>query len=544
MFKRILLYSFIFFASAVFSQTVDRPQLVVGIVIDQMRYDYLQRFWDKYSATGFKRLVNEGFLCKNANYNYVPTYTAPGHASIYTGTTPAINGIIANDWFDRRAGKNIYCVTDNQVVGVGSNAEEGKRSPENLLTTTITDELRLATNKQSKVISLSLKDRSSVLPGGHMANASYWFDGNSGNFISSTYYINELPAWVQEFNAQQLARKYLSEDWKTFLPIGEYTESIKDDYAFEAKFNGEEKPVFPHKLPDLISKNGGLTLIRSTPFGNKLLKDFAMAAMAKENLGKSGSTDFVAISFSSTDYVGHAFGPNSIELEDTYIRLDREISELLDFIDAHVGIKNALVFLTADHGAAAIPAYSMELKVPAAYVNASGITDTLKKYLTATYGSNFILQYVNQQVYLDHKAIEAKKLKLEDVQNSAAKFLQTLPDVMETLTTCELNKTEFTEGTKSLMQKGFNAKRSGDILVNYLPGHGEYHATGTSHGAPFAYDTHVPLLFCGWSIPQGSTVSPVIIPDISATLAMLLNIQFPSGCTGKPIEEIFKKENR
>lgn len=541
MFKRIFIYSSLFISSSFFAQTLDRPKLVVGIVIDQMRYDYIYRFWDKFSANGFKRLVNEGFFCKNANYNYVPTYTAPGHAAIYTGTTPAVNGIIANDWFDSKTGKNMYCVTDGNVSGVGSNAEEGKRSPENLLTTTITDELRLATNKRSKVISVSLKDRSSILPGGHMANAAYWFEGNSGNFISSTYYLNELPKWVQDFNTRQLAKKYLSEDWKTILPIDEYVESVKDDYAFETKFSGEEKPVFPHKLADLMGKNGGLALIRSSPFGNSLLKDFAVETMSNENLGKSGSTDFIAISFSSTDYVGHAFGPNSIELEDTYIRLDKEISELLDFVDAHVGRKNALVFLTADHGAAAIPAYSMELKVPAGYVNETKITDTLKKYLTATYGAPFVLEYVNQQVYLDHKAIEAKKLKLEDVQNTVARFLQSLPDVMETLTAAELNETTYTYGSKSLMQKGFNAKRSGDVLVNYLPSYGGYKATGTSHGAPFPYDTHVPLIFYGWNIAAGSTVAPVVIPDISATLAMLLSIQFPSGCTGKPIEEIFRK---
>lgn len=541
MFKRFLILSSFLFTSVIFAQTVERPKLVVGIVIDQMRYDYIYRFWDKYSSNGFKRLVNEGFFCKNTNYNYVPTYTAPGHASIYTGTTPAVNGIIANDWFDRKVGKNIYCVTDNKVNSVGSNAEEGKRSPENLLTTTITDELRLATNKQSKVISISLKDRSAVLPGGHMASAAYWFEGISGNFISSTYYMNELPKWVNEFNKRQLAKKYLSEDWKTLLPIDEYTESIQDDYAFEKKFVGEEKPIFPHRLPDLIQKNGGFTMIRTTPFGNSFLKDFAIETMVNENLGKSTAPDFMAISFSSTDYVGHAYGPNSIELEDTYLRLDKEIADLLDFIDAQVGKKNALVFLTSDHGAAAIPAYSQEVKLPAGYVNEDKITDTLKKYLTNNYGAPLVLKYFNQQVYLDHKAIEAKKLKLDDVQNNAAKFLQSLPDVMETLTATEIAKTCFVEVSKSLMQRGYNAKRSGDILVNYLPGYGEYHATGTSHGAPFPYDTHVPLIFYGWNISAGSTVRPVVIPDISATLAMLLSIQFPSGCTGKPIEEVFRK---
>lgn len=540
MLKRYTLF-FCLYSSIVFSQTFERPRLVVGIVVDQMRYDYIYRYWNKYSSTGFKRLINEGFFCKNTNYNYVPTYTAPGHASIYTGTTPSVNGIIANDWFDVALGKTVYCVSDEKVESVGTKHKEGKCSPERLMTTTITDQLRLATNMKSKVIGIALKDRSAVLPAGHLGNAAYWYDGNTGSFISSTYYMKELPRWVQEFNNRKLPRKYLSEDWKTLLPIEEYTESLPDDYSYETLLTGEQKPVFPHRLPELVKQNGGLDLIRDTPFGNSLLKDFAMEIIASESLGKSGYTDFIAISFSSTDYIGHGYGPNSIEAEDTYLRLDKDISELLDFIHTQVGKNNALVFLTGDHGGMEIPAYLKSIRIPAGYINEHHMKDSLKRYLSKQFGASLVLDYINQQVYLDHKEIDARKLDLSEVEEKTAAFLRSLPNVNEVLTATTIRQTEFTQGARSLMQQGFHMRRSGDVLVNYIPGYGSYHATGTSHGAPYSYDTHVPLLFYGWGIKPGSTLEPVVIPDIAATLAGLLNIQFANGCSGKPILPVVNK---
>jgi predicted AlkP superfamily pyrophosphatase or phosphodiesterase len=332
----------------------------------------------------------------------------------------------------------------------------------------------------------------------------------------------------------------LSEQWKTLLPIDEYTESVADDFPYEEKFIGEQTPVFPHNLPVLMAANGGLELIRDTPFGNSLLKDLAMETVIGENMGKSGATDFITISFSSPDYIGHSFGPNSIEVEDTYIRLDKDIAELLDFINTQVGKNNALVFLTADHGASLIPGYLNDLRIPAGAFNEKQLADTLKNYLNKVYGASLVSELINQQIYLDHKAIEAKKLSLTEVQNKVAEFVQKFPDVMDAIVAPVFSRTQFTEGPKALMQQGFNTKRSGDILVNYIPGYGLYHGTGTSHGSAFSYDTHVPLFFYGWNIKPGSTSEPVVIPDIAATLAMLLNIQFPNGCTGKPISPVVK----
>ena len=517
-----------------------KPKLVVGIVIDQMRYDYIYRFWDKYGNDGFKKLVNEGFFCKNTNYNYVPTYTGPGHAAIYTGTTPAVNGIIANDWFDKLSNRNVYCSEDNKVVGVGTTAREGKRSPVNMLTSTISDELKISSNLKSKVIGIALKDRGAILPAGHSANAAYWYDGSSGCFISSTYYMKELPIWVQEFNKKELPKKYLSQPWNTLLPIEQYTESLPDDNKYETIYKGETKSVFPHDLPKLYPINGGLGMIRGTPFGNTLTKDFAIETIKKENLGKSGATDFLAISFSTPDYIGHNYGPNSIEQEDDFLRLDKELAELIKVIELQVGKGNALIFLTADHAAPEVPSYLLDLKIPAGYVNEWMMLDSLKKYLNKTYGDSLVLSYSNQQIFLNNKVIEAKKLYLQQVQEDVASFMIKFTDVSEVITGTTMNNTQYTEGVRYLMQKGYNAKRSGDVLVNYLPGYVDYMPTGTTHGSPYSYDTHVPLLFYGWNIKQGSSTEQVYITDIAPTLAMMLNIQFPNGCTGKPISFLVK----
>jgi predicted AlkP superfamily pyrophosphatase or phosphodiesterase len=434
----------------------------------------------------------------------------------------------------------MYCAEDNSVNGVGTTAVEGKRSPVNNLTTTITDELRISSNMRSKVIGIALKDRSAIMPAGHTANAAYWYDGSVGSFISSTYYMKELPVWVQNFNKKELPKSYLSQSWNTVLPIDQYTESLPDDNKFETILKGEDKPVFPHNLPTLMAANEGLNFIRYTPFGNSLTKDFAIEVIKNENMGKGDATDFLAISFSSPDYIGHKWGPNSVEQEDDYIRLDKDLADLLKFLDTQIGKENVLLFLTADHAAPEVPAYLMDLKVPAGYVNEGKMNSELKKHLNAVYGDTLVLSFSNQQVFLNRKVISDKKLVLQQVQDDVAAFLQTQEGVSEVLTATTLNNTSFTEGSRYLMQKGYNAKRSGDVLVNYLPSWVDYQKTGTTHGSPYSYDTHVPLLFYGWNIKQGSSSEQVYITDVAATLAMMLNIQFPNGCTGKPLSFLVK----
>lgn len=519
------------------------PKLVVGIVVDQMRPDYLYRYWDKFGEGGFKKLVNEGFVCKNTNYNYVPTYTAPGHASIYTGTTPAVNGIAGNNWYSRDSSRIVYCTEDASVQTVGSSSKAGLMSPQNLLSTTITDELRIFSNKQSKVIGISLKDRGAILPAGHLANGAYWFDSFNGHWISSSYYMQALPEWVADFNRQALADKYLSQPWKPLLALNQYTESLPDDNSYEGLFKGESKPVFPHNLPQIF-KQEGFEAIRSTPFGNTITKDFALAAIGAEQLGKGKHTDFLAVSFSSSDYIGHRYGPGSIEVEDMYLRLDRDIAQLLQFVEKFVGKDNVLVFLTADHGAAEVPAFLTDNKIEAGYLDAKKTEDQLSQFISKNFGDSLFVTFYNQQVYLNRQYMQRKKINPAEIQEQIARYAFSLEGVAGAVTTATLYYNGFNDPYRSLVQNGNHATRSGDVFITLKPGWfaGESR-TGTTHGSSYSYDTRVPLLWYGWKIAKGSSAEAVHVSDIAPTLAIFLNTPFPNGCTGKPITSITNLKN-
>src|ERR1700757_361547 len=512
-----------------------QSKLVVGIVIDQMRYDYLYRFSNNYGQGGFKRLLKEGFLCKNAQYNYVPTYTGPGHASIYTGTTPAIHGIAANEWFDKKTKKEIYCTQDKNVTPVGSSSDAGLMSPRNLEATTVGDEIKIASNNKAKVVGVSLKDRSSILPAGHAADGAYWFDGSTGNFITSTFYRNDLPKWLLDFNAKKLPTQYLEKGWNTLLPIANYTESLPDDNAFEKAPNKKDKPVFPYEFTKQLEKNN-FDIIRATPFGNTLTKELAIASIEGEGLGLDAICDMLCVSFSSTDYVGHSFGPKSVELEDTYIRLDKDLEELFTFLDTKIGKGNYTLFLTADHGASENSAYLQTEKINAGYVSGKELEKKLKQELYKEYNDSLVIKYVNQQVYLNDSVILAKKLDKFSIEKFCVRYLLSINEVSDALCGEQLIlQTENDILFKSLVQRGFNNKRSGDVMVMYKPGFMDYEKTGTTHGTSFSYDTHVPLLFYGNGINKGSSLRPIYITDIASTICQLLNISYTNGNIGNPI---------
>lgn len=516
-----------------------RPKLVVGIVVDQMRQDYIFRYWDKFGENGIKRLLRNGYFAKNTQYNYVPTFTGPGHSSIYTGTTPAVHGIAANDWYERETKKSVYCASDETVNSVGSSSKAGKMSPRNLKSNTIGDELKLYFNQKSKVYGIAIKDRSAILPAGHSADAAFWFDGSTGDFITSDYYLKSLPNWLKEFNSKKLPKTYLEKGWNTLLAIENYSESIADENPFEKAPNKKEKPVFPYDFKQQIA-SGNYEIIRATPQGNSLTKDLAIACLKGENLGKDQITDLLAISFSSTDYVGHAYGPRSVEVEDTYLRLDKDLEELLNVLDNEVGKNEYLCFLTADHGACDVPNHLMSVKIPAGYANAKAIESELKAALRNRYGDSLVESYDNQQVYLNNKVIEDKKLNKTEIENFCAEHLLKRKEVQEVFTGTQLRSSNYTEGFGRLIQKGYFQKRSGDVMVNYLPGWMENGPTGTTHGAPYSYDTQVPLIFFGWGIKKGINYEPVEITDIVPTLSQLLNIPYTNGCTGKVIDELFE----
>ena len=542
--KNAYLFTIIFalFASCLFAQKLtERPKLVVGIVVDQMKQEYLLRFYNKFGEGGFKRLVENGFMVRNGHYNYIPTYTGPGHASVYTGTTPATHGVIANNWYSRELKRMVYCAEDTTVTGVGGTDRKGEISPKNMLTTTVTDELRLSSNKRSKVIGMSIKDRGAALPAGHMGDAAYWYDPNTGEFMSSTFYMEELPRWVKGFNNKKCADKYLNQTWQTLLPIDTYIESGADDTPYETILSGKDAPVFPYHLKKLRENNGNYGLLPSTPFGNTILTDFAKAALDAEKLGKGEATDFLAISYSSTDYIGHAFGPASKEVQDTYLRLDRDLESLLNVLDAQVGQGKYVVFLSADHAVADVPQYMKDQKVPAGNLNGSAIRSILGQYLLERYGEGkWVENASNDQIFLNRPLIQEKKLDLISIQHDIAQKLLEFEGIAAAYTADDMNRLEYTEGDKKRLQKGYNAQRSGDVLIVMEPAWlSSSRSKGTTHGSGYTYDTHVPIIFYGWGIKQGSSVRYTSITDIAPSLSMLLNIRLPNGASGQPIHELF-----
>ena len=528
-------------ATASFETVVpDKPKLVVGIVVDQMRYDFLYRYAEKYSPGGFKRLMNEGFNCRNNHYDYAPTVTAAGHAAIFTGSVPAIDGIIGNEWFNQKTGKSVYCVEDSSVRTVGSDSKAGLMSPKNLLVSTITDQLRIANNFQSKTIGIALKDRGSILPAGHTANAAYWFDSKNGAWITSTFYMNNLPQWVQDFNALKMPQKYVVEGWKTLLPMEQYTESTADNQMYESKLSGEKTPTFPHELAAQSGVNL-LEVIRTTPFGNTLTKDFALAAIKNENLGKSPKTDFLTVSFSSTDYVGHSFGPNSVEAEDTYLRLDKDIAEILTTLDNTLGKDNYLVFLSADHGVADIPGFWQSQKLPAGIFDRSGAMSELKTALKTAFGEGgFIRAEDNSQLYLDNVTLQAKKLTYAQVHAVIRETLLKREDVTDVIDLHNLGNATLPDYQLNFIKNGLNPRRSGDIMIVLNPSWFAGYKTGTTHGTLYRYDTHVPLLFYGWKVKTGETTIRTNISDIAPTVADFLNILEPNGSIGNVISGVKK----
>lgn len=520
--------------------STERPKLVVGIIVDQMRQEYFYRFGERFGEGGLKRFTDQGFMMTNGHYNYIPTYTGPGHASVYTGTTPATHGVIANNWYVKQLGRAIYCAEDSTVTNVAGTQENGKISPRNMLTTTITDELRLATGKRSKVVGIAIKDRGASLPAGHTGDA-YWYDDANGDFMTSTYYYESstLPKWVSDFNAKKIPDSYLKNTWNTLYPINTYKNSIADNNDFEGPFIGKQTPTFPYNLDSLRKDNGDYGLVSSTPYGNSMTLDFAYAAIEGEKLGQRGETDFLAVSFSSPDYIGHRFGPQSIEVEDTYLRLDQELAKFFDYLDKTVGKGEYLVFISADHAVAEVPAYMVSENVPGGNFNTGMVLNQLRGFALAMYGEgNWILNFSNEQVFLNKELAREKGVDFEQMQREIADFSLRFKGVKEAYTAYDLRNQEFTLNRPHLLQMGYNHKASGDVLMILEPAWLAGGQRGTTHGSGYSYDTHVPIAFYGWGIKPGKSSTYTSITDIAPTLSILLKTRMPNGTTGQPIKEI------
>lgn len=545
-YKNYLLLLAILFIGSGFSPATEtdplpRPKLVVGIMVDQMRWDYLYRYYERYGSDGFKRLLNEGFSNENTYIDYIPTVTGIGHATVYTGTVPAIHGITGNSITFNSSGETVNCVGDDKVQSVGTSSDDGRKSPVNLLSNTIGDELKLATNFRSKVIGISLKDRASILPAGHAADAAYWFEAKTGKWISSTYYMDELPKWATKFNDKNYAAKYLKKDWNTLYNIKTYTQSTADSKPYEGTLKGQDEAVFPIKTSKLYSKDD-YSVIYTTPYGNSMVLDFAKEAIDREALGQGKETDLLAISLSSTDAIGHTFGMNSIEAEDTYLRLDQELGEFLKYLDKKVGEGNYTVFLTADHGATHNPQFLHENKIPVHPVK-SPIKDDLNSLLKEKFQvDNLVNSTGYNQVRFDYKLIAEHHLDEAAMRDICMKYLRRNPEVLFVADFNKIGDAAIPEEVKSRMVNGHHPDRSGGIQIIFNSDVRPLSSKGSGHGNWNPDDARIPMLWMGWGIRKGKSTHQADMSDIAPTVASLLRIQVPNGSIGKVLSEVLKDQ--
>jgi len=515
----------------------ESPTLIIGLVVEDMRYDYLYRFWSNFGEGGFKKLIDEGTLCKNANYNYMLTQTAPGFATIATGCEPQIHGIVSDYWFQRMLDMKTFSVFNEKTKTIGIETDLYPFAPTNLLTSTFSDELKLFNNGRSKVIGISFKPTSAILSAGHIGNAAYWFDDASGKWISSSYYSDSLPTWVNTFNDKKFPDLYKDREWLPSLSLESYRSGALQGNTATIGFSSENK--FAKRVSSLVKKNEVYAQLKATPFGNTLTKDFAISAILEENLGKDEYTDYINIGFASTSQISELCGPNSVELEDMYIRLDKELEHFLQFIDAEIGKQNVLIYLTSDHGTSYNPEELIQHNIPAGEFNSDRAIMLLTTYLNAVYDKGkWISAYHNKQIYLNQRLIEDSDLKLNDVQNVVAQFMIQFTGIANAITSSTLEQSHYSEGIFAYMQNSYNQKRSGDVILNLEPGwieKGEYISSANSANK---YDTHVPLIWYGWKIKRSKISRTIKMEDIAPTISNFLNVPFPNGCTGSVISEL------
>jgi hypothetical protein len=526
------------------AQVNEAPKLVVGIVVDQMCYEYLYRYYDKFSNEGFRKLMEKGTNCRNTHYNYVPTFTGPGHASIYTGTTPNNHGIVANEWYDRESKSVINCVDDINVTPIGTTSSDGLCSPKNLKTNTISDQLKL-TYSSSKVISMSIKDRGAILPGGHLSDGSYWYDYETGKFISSSFFMSALPSWVNEFNNTKFVEQNIQKVWETLYPIATYTESGPDDSPYEQKLGDKQAATFPYDLKELSAFINPNSLFTITPFSNSVLTDFAIKAISEESLGDDDNTDMLCVSYSTPDIAGHSFGPYSIEIEDMYLRLDLEIARLIKELESQVGKKNFVLFLTADHAVVPVPQYLIDQNLPGGYFFMDTVLSDLRSEAILKFGFAPIITEENLSIYLDKENIELAEQDVNEIAHFIKKELEKHEEIKAIYTAEEL-KNGSDDEWRDMIFLGYHPKESGDVMFILEPGYlpksadSETARRGTSHGSAFNYDTHVPLIWYGSGVENQEIHRRVEITDIAATLINIMNLQRNGAMTGNPILELFE----
>jgi predicted AlkP superfamily pyrophosphatase or phosphodiesterase len=523
----------------------DKPHLVIGIIVEELNYNQLEKFHDKLGENGIKKLINEGTYFKNASYEYLLTQSAPGHATIATGSEPSFHGITSDDWYVPLKNELISCTKDVNVNSVGGSFESGLHSPVNLLVSTFSDELAIATNRKAKIFGIGLRESSAILSAGHTVNAAYWFDNTTGTWMSSSYYIPSLPEWVNDFNAMKFSDAYLNSTWNLLKPLNYYADCLPDSNSFEKGFNNIN--YFPYDLKKLRSKNlfnfkNDYSLLRETPFGNSFTTSFAIRLIQNEHLGKGDATDYLSICYSATDYIGHRFGPSSVEMGDAILRLDDDIKNLLTFLNDSIGKKNVLIYFTAAHGISEIPAVLEKNRIPSGYFQQNQALQLLRSYLNAVYGEgDWVKGYSEKQIFLNRTLIEDARLSLDDVQKKVARFLVQFTGVQAAYPYSAFEANDFGNGNLKRIINNFSPQRSGDVIVILNPGWVEKESDYvTNYNSPYEYDSHVPLIWYGWTINRATVTRQVNMTDIAATLSTLCKVPYPNACTGEPMFELFR----
>jgi predicted AlkP superfamily pyrophosphatase or phosphodiesterase len=531
---------------------------VLLIVVDQFRYDYLERFGDLFGANGFRRLLRDGASWTQSNYDHMPTYTAPGHGTMMTGAYPAESGIIGNEWLDRASGKRITSVTDETVKVLGGGPNESASSPSRLMASTVGDELRLATTDRAKVIGVSIKDRSAILPAGRHANAAYWFSTATGNMVSSSYYFKQLPAWVNTFNAGRPADKYFGAKWERLLSENQYLRRAGPDAPpWETVTAPGDTNAFPHIITGGAAGPGTnfYWALDSSPFSNEMLLSFAQQAIVNEQLGQDDDTDVLTVSFSANDYVGHRYGPYSQEAMDVTLRVDQQVAKLLDFVDTHVGLANTLISFTGDHGVAPIPEHAAALGLGGARIRADDLFAVIGKALNERYKSSadYLLRFkeanttrewlINSNLYFNYDALRRDGVNVDEFSQAVCAAAVTVPGIARCFTRIQLMRgaTSITDPIERRALHGFYPARSGDAVLVAEPFKYLADTITATHGSPYSYDTHVPTIVMGAGVTPGRYLEAATPNDIAPTLSALLRITPPSNSTGRVLIEALRK---
>jgi len=512
------------------------PRLVVVLSVDQMRNDYLSRYWNKFQSGGFKRLVNEGAVFSNAHLDLHVQKISTGTATLFTGVYPAAHGIVNDTWYDRLKKKEINCIADDYFITVGSDSKEGERSAARLLSPTIGDLIKINTRNKSKVYSVAMNDVSAILSAGHAANGAFWFDTQNGNMISSSYYIDIFPEWVRQFNEKGMAKTYTQRNWTTLLPIKSYEESVADDYILEKGYY-DKWNIFPYDLKKIKDKAGSYKFLKTTPHGNTILKDFAVNLIHAEKLGTDEFPDFLTVTFSSMDYENSSFGPLSVEMEDTYLRLDQDIASLMEFLDKMFGKGNVLMVLTSTCSSTYPADYlKEEFNMPVGSFSPESAIALLKSFLNITYGQGDYIEVVgDQQLYFNRELLEKKNISPEDIQTKTASFINQFEGVKVALPSSSFAQGDYSKGQLAVIANSYNFKRSGDVLYQLEDG---WQPVYKFQKTIYNDNSNIPFIMHGSAVKRSQIRSKTMGEDMVPTILEILHMPIPYNCSGKILEEV------